>query len=50
MDKCIINMRAHIFESYILNRSWGKMGEGGVYSDRVKGHLDFFHWGFFSDI
>lgn len=27
MDKCIINIRAHIFESYILNRiSCGEMG------------------------
>lgn len=31
MDICIINIRAHIFESYILNRiSCGEMG-GNTY-------------------
>lgn len=37
MDKCIINIRAHIFDSYILNRiSCGEMGWEHVYLGTVK--------------
>lgn len=49
MDICIINIRAHIFESYILNRiSCGEMGWEHVYSGTVKYHLDYFIGDFFS--